>query len=333
MARILMFHMNNLGNNQFVNPWSEEEIRILKEHYPFDTKENIQNLLKKRTWKSIIQKANTIGLKRKIRVKLLLDFKFTEETSYILGIYLGDASITKYGIFLYVKDEDFADAFFQSLSFIGLRPRKKKYEELYAVYAYSIKFIQWLEQQDIKTIRDVLNNNKEFAINFIRGLYDSEGGYYPEQGNLMIISNINFELVSFIKELIMRHLKIESKLFIKTKRENSFSKSPIYTLFIFKKSEIEKFLKIVDSNIYRKSYKHFIQFNSKKCIRCGIIFIPKSRKQLYCDKCRIIVSKEKQRLYKRISYQKRHGLVEKHGGTMFKRLSLYRQQTSYSLWQ
>ncbi len=44
--------------------WTKEEIDILKYHYSTMEREDLNKLLKNRTWKAITNKANYLGLKR-----------------------------------------------------------------------------------------------------------------------------------------------------------------------------------------------------------------------------------------------------------------------------
>jgi len=55
--------------------WSQEEIEILKENYTYSSKEKLLELLPKRTWHAIQNKARQLGLKRRTRFKNEQDFK------------------------------------------------------------------------------------------------------------------------------------------------------------------------------------------------------------------------------------------------------------------
>ncbi|MEW5760359.1 MAG: DUF559 domain-containing protein [Candidatus Thermoplasmatota archaeon] len=53
-----------MGENQFTNPWIDEELEILKSIYPSKSKEFICNILNRHTWRSIQKKAGLCGIKR-----------------------------------------------------------------------------------------------------------------------------------------------------------------------------------------------------------------------------------------------------------------------------
>ena len=50
--------------NQYINPWTEGEIQVLKENYPTLPKKELKELLN-RTWSSILHKAIRLKIKRK----------------------------------------------------------------------------------------------------------------------------------------------------------------------------------------------------------------------------------------------------------------------------
>ncbi|RLE64019.1 MAG: hypothetical protein DRJ47_08645 [Thermoprotei archaeon] len=55
--------------------WTKEEIEILEQHYTYASKEELLELLPKRTWNAIQNKAKQLGLKRRTRFKNEQDFK------------------------------------------------------------------------------------------------------------------------------------------------------------------------------------------------------------------------------------------------------------------
>lgn len=55
--------------------WTQKEIEILKEHYTYASKEELLELLPKRSWHAIQNKALKLGLKRRTKFKNEQDFK------------------------------------------------------------------------------------------------------------------------------------------------------------------------------------------------------------------------------------------------------------------
>lgn len=81
--------------------WDKSEEDILSNNFSNSSREELQNLLPKRTWKSINRKAERIGSKRmkyflSLRPKNHHFFKnWSEEMAYILGFITADGSIIK----------------------------------------------------------------------------------------------------------------------------------------------------------------------------------------------------------------------------------------------
>lgn len=81
IAKILRHSMNSIEKKarelglHREDYWTQEEIEILKEHYTYGDKEEILELLPRRTWRAIQNKARQLGLKRRTRFKNEQDFK------------------------------------------------------------------------------------------------------------------------------------------------------------------------------------------------------------------------------------------------------------------
>lgn len=150
------------------------------------------------------------------------DLTPSEDLAYILGVLYGDGSACRassgdFIISMNVKTEPFARSFASALKTIGLNPSigsgwkestiNGKYYNRYVwtVRAYSKVLVQWFKSLRMDNLKNLLNE-RDCAIAFIRGLYESEGsrGYW-QQGSkktwILRIVLLNKEIVELTKAL------------------------------------------------------------------------------------------------------------------------------------
>lgn len=115
---------------------------------------------------------------------------YDEDLGYVLGVIFGDGSMGKvkdgkyfrYLVQLEVKKYDFAKAFADSLSRVLKRkpltiwPNPKK--KTYYVSVSRKMFYHWFKSLNL---RKLLLENREVAIGFIHGFFDSEGTMYHKR--------------------------------------------------------------------------------------------------------------------------------------------------------
>jgi len=139
----------------------------------------------------------------------------SEELSYILGVCLGDGSVTRCGrqhvIELAAVHREFVESFGKALEKIGLHPfiyiaRRGGGERrtLFGVRASSRMFYEWYKSLTLAKIEQILSGNRAYVISFLRGFYESEGSYSKrrEGKSRVRIVNADRELAELVARLI-----------------------------------------------------------------------------------------------------------------------------------
>lgn len=200
-------------------------------------------------------------------------FSEKPELSYVIGVVLGDASVSKtaetYFIQLQSKDRDFSEVFSKSLSKV-LDKRKSPYavnqnsRGLYGVGVGQIPFGRFLYSSTLDEFKGII---EKYPAEFIRGLADSEGSIFRTHKErryhsyTVKISNTNLALLKYVKELLMKHFSINTNLSLNN-RKGSFhtyrnhlflTRKDCYTLKFGRKSYILAFAKNIGFSIKRKS--------------------------------------------------------------------------------
>jgi intein-encoded DNA endonuclease-like protein len=131
------------------------------------------------------------------------------ELAYILGVLLGDGSAPNPGrqIRLRVTEYSFAKSFYDALRKIGFRPKITVEEQrglgnkpLHVVTAASTDFVKWFKSLSMGDIERITLKSKDYASQFIRGFYESEGNFNcGKVGNpRAIMSNTKAERIELV---------------------------------------------------------------------------------------------------------------------------------------
>lgn len=201
----------------------------------------------------------------------------SKELSYVIGVLYGDGCVYRskhqYGIRLGVNDRKFAEEFKNSIEKIGLNPSIYKTEEQnkspYIVSAYSKQFVSWFQGLNLIDSKQYYWGFKK---QFVKGMYDSDGGLYIQNGKRsprrvkVYIGNTNRNLLELIKKALST-LDIPS--YISRLKEGGKRKAS-YSLSVSKLTDVVSFLIEIGSSIERKSLKRLREKYSKNKIE-GIV--------------------------------------------------------------
>lgn len=202
----------------------------------------------------------------------------TEDLAYILGVIEGDGYCRKREapertsgeIILKVKNSDFAQEFKKKLKWwSGIPPKiwqknREFHVELYSVDAVDI--IQGIH------LNEITLSSKKIKANFLKGLYDSEGGVTGENLNKrrfacrwIHFSNKNKKIIKIVSRLL-KDFKINHK--IKSRIHSGFgSKKLQYEILIFGLENFKEFYKNIGFSIKYKKDKLLEVINSYEKFR------------------------------------------------------------------
>jgi intein-encoded DNA endonuclease-like protein len=191
-----------------------------------------------------------------------------------LGVLLGDGHVgrctvssdkphvLRSRIRLKVCDYEFAASFYNALKKIGLRPhitfhrsKNPTWRDAYEVYAYSESFYDWYTKLTLDDIKKIVKSSKEHMIEFIRGIYESEGSITERKGYplLRVISNANLKLVELVKEIV-EELGFQTTLIVDDSHHRRRGWSIIYHLNL-RGGMSTKFIETVNPVIKREPRK------------------------------------------------------------------------------
>ena len=192
--------------------------------------------------------------------------KLSLDLAYILGVLYGDGHYrlvktperTSGSMQLKVKDLDFAKEFYDRLKrWSGVTAKFWKNDDEFHVALYSVDAVRIV--QAIK-LTQILSSTKSIQANFIKGLYDSEGGVTGT--NLkrrrfacrwIHFSNNNKEIIDTVRG-ILDNFDIKYKL--KSRIHSGFGSTKLqYELLIFGLFNFEKFYEKIGFSIKRKQKK------------------------------------------------------------------------------
>ncbi len=201
-------------------------------------------------------------------------YKVSKEFAYVLGVVYGDGHShiieDNHGssgiITLGVTDKDFALNFKKELEkWSGL---KAKYwvnkEEEHEVNLYSVDAARIIDKFDLNKI---LKWKKEFQFQFMKGLFDSDGGVVGENldnrryaKRWVHLSNNNLILIYLVKKIFN---KMKIKYFIDKRIHSGFgSKKWQYEIKIYNLKDMFKYYKKIGFSIKRKQDKLINVINS-----------------------------------------------------------------------
>ncbi|NJE10123.1 LAGLIDADG family homing endonuclease [Thermococcus sp. MAR1] len=192
------------------------------------------------------------------------------ELAYIVGAYLGDASVSErnyqYRIRLKVVDEDFAESFGRALKGIGANPRT-------GFECNRGRADRWWVEVTNKELFMFLKGPKErlfevarmYPKEFLRGFFDSEGTVvFNKKSRSVQISAANYDLnvLTLCKELL-HGLEIDSRIYLHRKKGTPVNirgrmyqyKYDLYRIMIQRRQSVSNFYKNVGFSIVRKQLK------------------------------------------------------------------------------
>jgi len=193
------------------------------------------------------------------------------ELAYIIGVYLGDASLTQtaryqYRIRLKVVDRDFAESFEKALKSIGANPRT-------GFEHNSGRTNRWWVEVTNKELFMFLRGPKErlfevgraYPRKFLRGFFDSEGTVIFSKNSKMLYvsaSNYDTEVLRLCQDLL-DGLKIHSKIYLHRKKGTPVNirgriyhySNNLYEIRIHRRDSVLKYLQNIGFSISRKQAK------------------------------------------------------------------------------
>lgn len=209
-----------------------------------------------------------------------------EDLAYILGVKRGDGywrkritpQRTSGEIGFNVKNLDFAKEFEKRLKrWSGIQPKIWEKDGKFYVMLYSIDAVNAAQEISLKAI---LTSNKRVKADFLKGLYDSEGGVLGKNLDRrkfacrwIHFSNSNKETILTVSRLLK---DFGIKYRVKTRIHSGFgSKKLQYEILIFGLENFKKFYKNIGFSIEYKKDKPLEVINSYE----------KSRKrEKYCQR-------------------------------------------------
>lgn len=191
--------------------------------------------------------------------------------AYIIGVYLGDASISnrnyQYRVRLKVVDKDFAESFEKALKSIGANPRT-------GLEHNSGRTDRWWVEVTNKELFMFLKGPKEqlfeiarvYPREFLRGFFDSEGSVFVDKKDprrtTVVADNYNTEVLKLCKELL-RTLGIHSTIYLVKKKGTKVMirgqeyqyNNDLYRISIHRKTSVARFAEKIGFSISRKQEK------------------------------------------------------------------------------
>jgi len=136
----------------------------------------------------------------------------------VIGVLYGDGNLERHGYHYDIKlntiDYEFAETFSNTMAkLLNKKYVKPKYIGIQRgrnygwKVAYSSKaFYQWYREQNLDTLKQYIEHNKDTVAYFLRGLYDSDGNNY--QCIPINLSNSNMKLLKYVQYLLIRYFDI-----------------------------------------------------------------------------------------------------------------------------
>jgi intein-encoded DNA endonuclease-like protein len=234
-----------VGNNQYKNPWTEEEIEKLKSTWSniWLSSGDIKKLFPKKTLRAIRHKASRLNLRRRVcRVNRPI-IKDSSYLAYIIGVLLGDGYLQKargrYKIELTCKEPKFIRSFAHALRKIGLNPQISLPPSVIKrgcirVTAWSALFYKWFKSLKKEQLEKIV---LAYPTYFLKGFYESEG---HKEKYVIYICNTDLEKINLAKKCLSK-IGIDSVLYCYSR---SGYKDEI-RLAIYRKKQIEKFFRLI----------------------------------------------------------------------------------------
>jgi len=197
------------------------------------------------------------------------DSKDIEILSYILGVLDGDASSLettnyRYKVKLEAIDREFVDTFSKALSKLLGKPYKKPIKlgnGRYYIEYHSKAFYTWHKKLTKQEKQKIIEHNKETVRQYLRGLYDSDGGNY--RCKTISLSNSNDEILNYAKYLLKKYFNIKTsrpyivvhkgeEKYFRNRGKNYKANVEVKNVYITRRRDVMKFLMEIGFTIKRK---------------------------------------------------------------------------------
>lgn len=252
--------------------------------------------------------------------------KLSIELAYILGVFLGDGSITgNRSIVLATTDEDFAKEFMKNMKrWSGIESSMKQlpgkisnfYGRLYEsksswlASTHSVEIVNFLKNFDLSSIKSASSGIKAA---FLRGLFDSDGSITRTRNVVTLqLTNTNKMLINLVFRL-MKDLGFEDIRI--TKEKARFSSKIVYRIRTGRKYNILLFYKKVGFSIKRKQSK----------LREIVKFLNENVKKSRWNKKELLFLRGN---YQKLSYKEIAKIIKRSPGTIQRKASNLRLRKS-----
>ena len=174
----------------------------------------------------------------------LLMLEFNEELGYVLGTLYGDGGLNinlenrSWVIRLRATNYNFVEKFSITLAKVLRRnihykvSIEKSYKNdgckrktLYRTKGSSKEFVKWFLNLDEDKLRELLIMNKQVAVGFIKGFFDSEGSLSLKWGNIFMINKKQW-LLKMVKDILRVYFDVESYLYKSIGKISNFNPIP-----------------------------------------------------------------------------------------------------------
>lgn len=198
--------------------WDEQELQIIKDLYSIKSKQEIIELLPRRSWQGIQKKASVIHslkVKYKTRCELNRDFFtiITNESAYLYGVLEAEGSINNNQINLHLGYKEFEwisnlQKICGSTATLSLKTNASFGNGQYWATSFSSK--QWV--QDLKRLGFLTGNLPPFSNEqlryYLRGYFDGDGCIHFDKYNAHYITEF-YGHPKLLIENIVAHLNIK----------------------------------------------------------------------------------------------------------------------------
>ncbi|HEW93458.1 hypothetical protein DRN87_02435 [Candidatus Geothermarchaeota archaeon] len=143
------------------------------------------------------------------------------ELAYVIGVLLGDGTVTQdrksdYVIKLEATDLEFVEYFSKCVSIVLGKPyikpkkvwKKNRKKARWKVRYKSKSFVRWFKEENLDTLKQYIEYNKNTITYFLRGLYDSEGSNY--RCIKISLYNTDISLLKYVKYLLAKYYNIKT---------------------------------------------------------------------------------------------------------------------------
>jgi hypothetical protein len=295
-------------------PWSTEESELIKTLYLSTSKEELLQLLPRRTWQDIKQKAFNLGVRGRsfqsnslrgnaAKYTINSDFfvEWSQDLAYVLGYIIGDGNINKSLTTLTIVSID-KDHLEKINAAIGSdRPLHQRvldstYErakQTWSLFVSSAVVVHCLLHLGIEPDKSVSGGYpsvpKEFWWHFFRGILDSDGNilFSPKAGLRVTIAGNRKCIIGLQSDL--------SQLFSIDSHTKYLDEDGVKLLFLYGRNA-ERALTLIyqnsDSLRLERKYNQWLEWNqdfklTTNCLLCDIP-LRASKGEKLCPSCRII---------------------------------------------